>query len=64
MTTKTRPHGDPKCPCIDCYTWDACARLAPLTRCAETHARRTDWPCLHGFTWWCPSFGIPLGAYP
>ena len=59
-----RPHNDPGCQCYPCLAWDALARSAPITRCGETHARRTEEPCIHGFTRFCPSFGIAPGAYP
>ena len=53
-----RPHDNPRCDCIPCRDWDELAREAPLTRCAETHAQATLAPCQHGFTRWCPCFGI------
>ena len=61
----SRPHRDDSCQCGACLFWDALARAAPETRCAETHVARTQEPCLHGFTRWCPSFGtfpIPAGG--
>lgn len=61
MTTKARPHDDPKCICPGCYTWDVLASSAPITRCGETHVHETDLPCQHGYTRWCPSFGIKPG---
>lgn len=53
-----RPHDDPNCDCHPCVTWDALSRVAPLTRCAETHIHETSLPCTHGYTRWCPCFGI------
>jgi len=51
-----RPHEDPRCKCRDCAKWDRLSAEAPVIRCAETHTRRTVYPCQHGFTWQCPSF--------
>jgi len=58
MMGTARPHEDPTCVCVDCRWWDRCAADAPLTRCGETHVRQTLHPCQHGYTWYCPSFGI------
>src|SRR3972149_2188977 len=53
---RSRPHDSPACQCRDCQLWDTYSQAAPLSRCAETHLRDTDFPCLHGFTHFCPSF--------
>jgi hypothetical protein len=53
---RSRPHDDPACECRNCYLWDEYSRVAPISRCAETHVQETDFPCQHGFTYRCPSF--------
>ena len=62
MALRSRPHQDRGCKCAFCIDWDRRAALAPVGRCAETHAYETDDPCQHGFTLFCPSFGQVVGA--